>query len=176
VAGLSIVRMDRVPVHGGSLRMFAAPVAHAGGHAAAVLAMADEERQAGLTSLARFESWAAAVRRNREAILELLGSLRASGHTIAAYGAPAKGNTLLNYCGIGRDLLDFTVDRSPLKVGLFTPGAHLPVLPVGTLLERQPDYVLILAWNFADEIVDQQSEYRKRGGRFILPIPEPRII
>jgi SAM-dependent methyltransferase len=175
-AGLSIVRMDRVPVHGGSLRMFAAPVAHAGGHAAAVLAMADEERQAGLTSLARFESWAAAVRRNREAILELLGSLRASGHTIAAYGAPAKGNTLLNYCGIGRDLLDFTVDRSPLKVGLFTPGAHLPVLPVGTLLERQPDYVLILAWNFADEIVDQQSEYRKRGGRFILPIPEPRII
>jgi C-methyltransferase C-terminal domain len=105
-----------------------------------------------------------------------LESLKAEGKSIAAYGAPAKGNTLLNYCGIDTRLLDFAVDKNPLKVGLFTPGAHLPVLPVSAVLERQPDYLLILAWNFASEIMQQQSEFEARGGKFIIPIPEPRII
>ncbi|MEE9421519.1 MAG: methyltransferase C-terminal domain-containing protein, partial [Gammaproteobacteria bacterium] len=98
------------------------------------------------------------------------------GKTVAGYGAPAKGNTLLNYCGITTDLLPYTVDKSPMKVGLYTPGMHLPVLPVETLLEKQPDYVFILAWNFADEIMRQQSEYQKRGGQFIIPLPEPKIV
>jgi hypothetical protein len=106
----------------------------------------------------------------------LLRSLRAEGRTIAGYGAPAKGNTLLNYCGIGADLVPYTVDRNPLKIGTWTPGMHLPVLPVEALLERRPDYVLILAWNFAEEVMRQQAEYRRRGGRFIVPIPRPEVV
>ena len=93
----------------------------------------------------------------------------------AGYGAPAKGNTMLNYCGIDPTLVPYTVDRNPLKVGTFTPGMHIPVLDVKTLLERSPDFVLILAWNFAEEIMEQQQAYRDRGGRFIVPIPSPRI-
>ena len=107
---------------------------------------------------------------------ELLRSLRGQGKTVAAYGAPAKGNTLLNYCCIGPDIIPFTVDKNLLKVGLYTPGMHIPVLEVSALLEQQPDYVLILAWNFAEEIMSQQKEYRNRGGSFIIPIPEPRVI
>jgi hypothetical protein len=102
--------------------------------------------------------------------------LKAQGKTVVGYGAPAKGNTLLNYCGIGTELLPYTVDKSPLKVGLLTPGMHIPVLPAETLLARQPDYVLILAWNFADEIMRQQQAYRDRGGRFIVPLPDPEVI
>jgi hypothetical protein len=116
------------------------------------------------------------VQGNRRSLRGLLQSLAGDGQTIAGYGAPAKGNTLLNYCGIDARLLPYTVDKSPLKVGLYTPGTHIPVLPVETLLERQPDFVLVLAWNFADEIMRQQSEYRSRGGRFIIPIPEPVVV
>jgi hypothetical protein len=109
-------------------------------------------------------------------VMSFFANARREGKRIAGYGAPAKGNTLLNYCGIGTDLLPYTVDKSPLKVGLWTPGMHIPVLPVAALLERQPDYVFILAWNFADEIMRQQQEYRRRGGQFIVPIPEPRVV
>jgi len=175
-AGLSIERLDHVPVHGGSLRVYAAPAEVLAEHGPAVRVLTDAEREDGLTSLGRLRAFAADVRANREALLALLGRLQAEGRSVAGYGAPAKGNTLLNYCGIGPDLVPYTVDKSPLKVGLHTPGSHLPVLPVETLLERQPDYVLILAWNFADEIVRQQAEYARRGGRFIVPIPEPRIV
>jgi hypothetical protein len=94
---------------------------------------------------------------------------------VAAYGAPAKGNTLLNYCGIDTSLVSFTVDKNPMKVGRFTPGVHLPVLPVSDLKEKKPDYVLILAWNFADEIMRQQQDVRTQGGRFITPIPAPQV-
>jgi hypothetical protein len=105
-----------------------------------------------------------------------LERLHAQGRSVGAYGAPAKGNTLLNYCGITTRLIPWTVDKSPLKVGLFTPGSHIPVLPATELLARQPDFCLILAWNFADEIRAQQAEYARRGGRFILPIPRARIV
>jgi hypothetical protein len=141
-----------------------------------VLAWLEEEKHAGLMEFARYERFAGEVKRNRQVTLDLLESLKKEGKTVAGYGAPAKGNTFLNYCGIDTRLLAYTVDRSPLKVGLYTPGKHIPVLPVSTLLERQPDYVLILAWNFAEEIMQQQQEYRKRGGRFIIPIPEPRVV
>ncbi len=175
-AGLAMVRIDRVPVHGGSLRMVAGLPAHYGGHARAVLALLQQEQSAGLANYDRYERFAARVRDNRGQLQDLLAALKKQGKTVAAYGAPAKGNTLLNYCGIGTELVPYTVDKSPLKVGLFTPGMHLPVMPVSTLLERQPDYVLLLAWNLAEEIMSQQQEYRERGGRFILPIPEPKVI
>lgn len=173
--GLRIVRTDHYPVHGGTLRMYAGHEARHPAHAPAVLALAAQEREAGYTTLARYQQYASDVARNRERVVGLLRELKAEGKTVAGYGAPAKGNTLLNYCGIGTDLLPYTVDRSPLKVGTYTPGMHIPVLPVETLLERQPDYVLILAWNFAGEIMAQQQAYRQRGGKFIVPIPDPLI-
>ena len=97
------------------------------------------------------------------------------GRIVAAYGAPAKGNTLLNYCGIDATMIPYTVDRNECKVGLYTPGMHIPVRPVSVLQESQPDDVLILAWNFAGEIMNQQAGYRARGGRFITPVPEPVV-
>lgn len=174
--GLSIRRIDEVDVHGGSIRMYAEQSERGNGHAAEVLAIAAREAGSGLTSYQAFERFADRVRKIRSNLVSLLSRLKYEGFTIAAYGAPAKGNTLLNYCGIDTRLLDFTVDKNPLKVGMFTPGAHLPVLPVSALLERRPDYVLVLAWNFADEIIKQQQVYRDNGGHFIIPIPEPRII
>ena len=170
------MRIDRVPVHGGSLRVDAASDERVRDHAPVVVAMIAAERAAGLHDLATYRRLAGEVEENRRALRALLAGLRAQGRTVAGYGAPAKGNTLLNYCGITVDELPYTVDRSPLKVGRYTPGAHIPVLPVETLLERQPDYVLILAWNFADEIIAQQDEYRRRGGQFIVPIPTPRVV
>ena len=174
--GLRIVRVDHVPVHGGSIRMYASPAAAGETHSAEVQALMAEERARGLTSAETFRSLAAAVERQKRELVALLERLRDAGKTVAAYGAPAKGNTLLNYCGIGTDLVAYTVDRNPMKVGRYTPGMHLPVMPVKTLLEEQPDYVLILAWNFADEVMEQQREYREAGGRFILPIPEPKVV
>ncbi len=175
-SGLVVTRVDRVPVHGGSLRMYAGRREHYRSHAPDVIAMAAEEGRIGLTSLARWRKFAADVAAQRSSLVGLIESLRSKGKSIAGYGAPAKGNTLLNYCRIGTGLLEFTVDRNPLKQGTLTPGAHIPVFGVETLLERQPDYVVILAWNFADEIMRQQAEYARRGGRFIIPIPDPHIV
>ncbi|HEX7070001.1 MAG TPA: class I SAM-dependent methyltransferase [Rhodothermales bacterium] len=174
--GLSLVRLDHVPVHGGSLRMYAGHPEHVGPHSDAVQAFIAEEHRDGIDDLSRCLEFARGVEENRRNVLGTLQRLRDEGKTVAAYGAPAKGNTLLNYCGVGTDLVPFTVDKNPLKVGRFTPGMHLPVRPVETLLEEQPDYVMILAWNFADEIIRQQSEYRVRGGRFIIPIPQPTVV
>ena len=175
-AGLRIVRVDRVPVHGGSIRVWSAPVERVGEHAPAVLEFAARERASRITELERLREFARGVETQRTELLELLRRLKREGRSVAGYGAPAKGNTMLNYCGITTELLPYTVDKSTLKVGLFAPGSHIPVLPAQTLLERQPDYCLILAWNFADEIRRQQAEYERRGGRFIVPIPRPRIL
>ena len=129
-----------------------------------------------LYDLLRYEKFAKEVQKNREALLSLLESLREAGKTIAGYGAPAKGNTLLNYCLIDTSVVAFTVDKNPLKVGKLTPGMHIPVLSVDSLLEKKPDYVLILAWNFPEEIIRQQQDYYLQGGRFIIPIPEPVVV
>lgn len=175
-AGLSVVRVDRVPVHGGSIRVYAAPASQVAHHSPPVLAMVAAETAAGLTDLSAVRQFAQAVVDSRDALRGLLGRLRAEGARVAAYGAPAKGNTLLNYCGIGTDLVAYTVDRSPLKQGLYTPGQHLLVHSTDHLLQDQPDYLLLLAWNFAEEIMAQQAEYARRGGRFILPLPVPRVL
>ena len=175
-AGLRVVRVDRVPVHGGSIRVYSSPVRTTPEHAPAVRAMAEAEREAGLTTAKGLQRFARGVADGRDVLLTMLRRLKDEGATIAGYGAPAKGNTLLNYCGIGTDLLDFTVDQNPLKQGLFTPGQHLPVFPASHLLEQQPDYVVILAWNFQAEIVQQQAEFQRRGGRFIVPVPTATLL
>jgi SAM-dependent methyltransferase len=175
-AGLRIVRIDHVPIHGGSLRMHAGHEEVRPNHSEQVLAWAEEEKSKGFTSFDRYEQLARSVERSRETLMELLTRLKAEGKTVAGYGAAAKGNTLLNYCQITTDLLPYVVDKNPLKLGMFTPGMHIPVLPVSTLLEQQPDYLLILAWNFAEEIMRQQSEYKARGGKFIIPIPEATVV
>lgn len=174
--GMSIVRIDHVPVHGGSIRMYAGRKDYYPKHSDEVLAEAQREVEAGLTTFDRYQQFAEDVEKNRDELLTLLHKLKSEGKTLAAYAAPAKGNTLLNYCGISTDLIPYTVDKSRLKVGLLTPGMHIPVLPVETLLEKQPDYVLILAWNFAEEIMKQQQEYKNRGGQFIIPLPTPTIV
>jgi hypothetical protein len=175
--GLSAIRVDRLPVHGGSLRLYL--VSRRDQHAPDVLALVDAERRDGLNGAAPYRQFANRVQTNRTTLSSLLETLRADGKRIAGYGAPAKGNTLLNYCGIDTRLLPYTVDKNMLKVGLYTPGAHIPVRPVSALTESAsdtPDYVLILAWNFADEIMRQQQTFRDRGGQFILPIPVPRVV
>jgi len=174
-SGLDIFRVERIPVHGGSLRIFAR---HAGGGASefSVTQMLSDERQWRVRDPALYRRFADAVEKFRPTLRECLAALRADGKSIAAYGASAKGATLLNYCGVDHTMLDFVVDRSATKQGFAMPGVGLPIFTPDELLRRQPDYVLLLAWNFLDEILEQQAEYRRRGGQFIVPVPEPRII
>lgn len=172
--GLEIFSVDLSPIHGGSL------VVHAGRPGqhvidASVTDMAAREIEQGLTELAPYREWADRVRRSRESLLALLVERKEQGRRIAAYSAPAKGNTLLNYCGIGPELLDYAVEKAPLKIGLYTPGTHLPVLDEGALTDPPDDY-LLLAWNFRDELIDKNHEFREAGGRFIVPIPEPAVV
>jgi hypothetical protein len=171
-AGLGISRIDRVAVHGGSLRVYAGTGAE---HCAEAQQIQASERQEGLHTLKTYEDFATRVERHRRDLRAFLGDRHAAGRKFSAYGAPAKGNTLLNYCGIDTSIIPFTVDRNPLKIGLMTPGMHIPVRPVSALLEESPDEVLILAWNFADEIMRQQEAYRAQGGSFITPLPQPAL-
>jgi len=143
---------------------------------AAVGRLAGEESTAGLTSAARYASFHGEVASLRAELTALLRRLRREGRRLAAYGAPAKGTVLLNACGIGTDLLEFTVDRSPHKQGRLVPGVRLPIRPPEALLEEMPDFTLLLPWNIADEIVEQQAAYLRKGGAFIVPVPSPRVI
>jgi SAM-dependent methyltransferase len=171
--GLGLADVERIPVHGGSLRLFASPGAETG---AAARALMDEEHSAGMLGHAYYAGFAARVDKLRGDLRSLLGKLKGEGKRVAAYGASAKGSTLLNYFGIGAKDLDYVVDRSTEKQGRYTPGTHLRILPPAYLLEDRPDYLLLLTWNFFDEIIAQQADYRARGGKFIVPIPEVRII
>jgi hypothetical protein len=129
-----------------------------------------------MTGLAYYEDFAERVRGVRDGLVTLLSELRSQGKSVAAYGAAAKGATLLNYSGVGLEYLDYVVDRNTHKQGRHMPGVHLPIHDPVRLLEDQPDYVLLLPWNFKDEILSQQETYIDRGGRFIVPIPEPHVL
>lgn len=174
-AGLELWDVAPQQIHGGSLRVI---LQHPGARPidSRIDQMLSEEKKIGLMGFARYDSFGRQVCALKGQLLLMLSDLKRAGKRIAAYGAPAKGNTLLNYCGIGRELVEFTVDRSPHKQGMFLPGSHLPILPPEELLVRKPDYALILPWNIADEIIRQQRPYLLAGGRFITPIPEPRIL
>ena len=173
---LAAVSIDRLPVHGGSLRLTLSR--SQSGHAPEVRALESDERRAGLAGIARYRQFACEVLESRAAFLSLLERLTGEGRRIAGYSAPAKGNTLMNFCGIDDRFIRYTVDKSPRKVGLYTPGAHIPVREVSALYapETRPDYVVILAWNISEEVMQQEHAFLDSGGRFIIPIPRPQVI
>ncbi|MBI2928366.1 MAG: class I SAM-dependent methyltransferase [Verrucomicrobia bacterium] len=173
--GLTLFRVERLPIHGGSLRLF---VARAGEHGVepSVPALLELERAKGIRSLDFYAGFAEEVAAIKRGLAGLLRRLKEEGRSLAGYGAAAKGSTLLNYCGIGTDLLEFVADRSTYKQGRLMPGVHVPIVPPGQLLEHRPDYTLLLTWNFAEEILQQQQAYRERGGKFIIPIPKPAVV
>jgi SAM-dependent methyltransferase len=173
--GLQVVNVERLSTHGGSLRLY---VAHNGSTAVAesVEQLKQEEVDARLDQLATYETFGQRVRQLKRSLLRLLIGLLESGKSVAAYGAPAKGNTLLNYCGIGRDFIGYTVDRNVHKQGLLLPGTRIPVLAPDEIARQRPDYVLILPWNLRDEIVAQINQFPEWKGRFIIPVPEPVIL
>jgi hypothetical protein len=174
---LMLVDAEELPTHGGSLRLHvrcrqAAPAAAS----PALQAMRQREAQAGLGDSATYRAFAARVASTRTALLEFLGEARRAGKKVLGYGAPAKGNTLLNYCSVTRELVPFTVDRNPHKQGMLLPGTRLPIRDPAALIEEKPDYVLILPWNLKDEIIAQMSVVRDWGGQFVVPIPQLQII
>jgi hypothetical protein len=175
--GLILFDVEEIPTHGGSLRIYAR---HAEDHSRTVTERARRLRQkevdAGLLRIETYAGFAERVKETKRKLLEFLISAKRAGKRIAGYGAPGKGNTLLNYCGVGTDFLDFTVDRSPYKQGRFLPGTHIPIFAPDKLREARPDYVLILPWNVKDEIIQQMSDVRDWGGQFVVPIPEVRVL
>ena len=174
-AGLQVVDAERLPVHHGQLRVF---VQHQGrGQASpSVRAILEAERAQGLDRFETFQRFASRTLELKASLQERLEALRAQGKRVAGYGAPAKGNTLLSFLELDSRSIEYIADRSPLKQGRYTPGRHIPVVAPERLLEDQPDYVLLLAWNFLDEILEQQAAYRQRGGRFIVPVPEVTVV
>jgi SAM-dependent methyltransferase len=170
--GLVLKDVERLPIHGGSLRLF---VGRQGARGASVDSLLTEEAALGINRPEYYRDFGQRVEQLRGDLVALLEKLKSQGFRIAAYGASAKGSTLLNYCGIGSDTIDFVVDRSTVKQGRYTPGTHLAIHSPAKLTEDNPDYALLLSWNFADEILSQQDRYRQEGGRFIIPIPNVRV-
>jgi hypothetical protein len=175
--GLTLFDVEELATHGGSLRIYAR---HAENHAlpvsAAVDALRRRELEAGVTRLETYASFAEQVKETKRGILEFLIRAKRAGKRVAGYGAPGKGNTLLNYCGIRTDFLDYTVDRSPYKQGKFTPGTRIPILHPDKIAQTRPDYVFILPWNLKDEIVRQMAHVREWGGKFVVPIPTVSVL
>ncbi|MDV2990607.1 MAG: hypothetical protein N4J56_000261 [Chroococcidiopsis sp. SAG 2025] len=174
--GITLFDVEELPTHGGSLRIY-------GKHSDAVepalsnrvKQLKAKEAAAGLEDIETYLTFGEQVKATKRKLLKFLIEAKSQGKTIAAYGAPAKGNTLLNYCGVGKDFIDYTVDRSPYKQGLFLPGTHIPILHPDKIRETQPDYVLILPWNLKEEIMTQMAYIAEWGGQFVVPIPEVRV-
>ena len=175
-AGLRVVDVDELGTHGGSLRVYAQPIEAAGEPAAQVKAVLAEEEAAGLHTVAGHEGFAREVLQIKSDLLEFLLTAVAEGKSVAGYGAPGKGNTLLNHCGIRSDLLAYTVDRSPHKQGMFLPGTHIPIYAPDRIEATKPDYVLVLPWNLREEISQQLDYVHAWGGRLVFPIPALEIV
>jgi SAM-dependent methyltransferase len=175
-AGLSVVDVEELATHGGSLRVHARPAEAAAEPSARVAAVLAAEQAAGLHTVAGHEGFADAVATIKSDLLGFLLAARAEGKTVAGYGAPGKGNTLLNHCGIRSDLLAYTVDRSPHKQGMFLPGTHIPIYPPERIEQTRPDYVLVLPWNLREELSAQLSYVQSWGGRLVFPIPELDVV
>jgi hypothetical protein len=174
--GLTVFDVEELPTHGGSLRIY---VSHADDSSRSLssraLELRSREESAGFNRMERYTSFEEEVKETKRKLLEFLIQARRLGKRIAGYGAPGKGNTLLNYCGIREDFLDYTVDRSPHKQGKFLPGTHIPIYHPDRLSETRPDYILILPWNLKDEIMQQMSYIREWGGQFVVPIPRVTV-
>jgi hypothetical protein len=175
--GLRVFDVEELPTHGGSLRLFACRQdARRWTVQPSVEALAARERAAGLESLPTYLAFAESVKETKRGILSFLIEARRAGKRICGYGAPAKGNTLLNYCGVGTDFIEFTVDRNPVKQDTLLPGSRIPVLAPEALIEARPDLVLILPWNLRDEVIAQLPQVHAWGGRFVVPIPRPTVL
>jgi len=171
-----VVDVEELASHGGSLRVYAAHASEGREPSPAVEELVAREEAEGIRNPDRYRRFAREVEESKRALLELLISLSRDGKQIVGYGAPGKGNTLLNYCGIRTDFLDYTVDRNPYKHGRFLPGTHIPIHPPERIAETRPDYVLILPWNLKKEIAAQLEYVREWGGQLVVPIPEPEVL
>jgi hypothetical protein len=174
--GLKLIDVEELPTHGGSLRVYLAHRTSSHPPSAAVAALLTREKTLGFRDIATYSAFAEQVKRTKRRLLSALIGIKNDGKRIAGYGAPGKGNTLLNYCGIGTDFLDFTVDRNPYKHGRFTPGMHIPILPVEEIDAAKPDYIFILPWNLKREITQQMRHVGDWGAKFIVPIPDVAIL
>ncbi|HJW57617.1 MAG TPA: class I SAM-dependent methyltransferase [Burkholderiaceae bacterium] len=175
-AGLRVFDVEHLPTHGGSLRVYACHRRAKHCASDAVAACLDQENVAGLLHLPTYTAFGEKVRETKRALLEFLIDAKRKGARIAAYGAAAKGNTLLNYCGVGTDFIDYVVDKSPVKQGRLLPGTRIPVRAPQTVFDNKPDYLLILPWNIKDEVMQQMAGIRDWGGRFVLPIPTVEVM
>lgn len=174
--GMRVIAVEKVASHGGSLRIFVTSNKSDRQVTNSVAKIIMEEIKLGLAFLETYRNFAKQILINKASLISLLSQLVTKGYKIAGYGAPAKGNTLLNFFNIGCETLDFIVDDSPLKQGLYTPGKRIPVLSSHALYEKKPDYLLILAWNFSQSIVEKNERFKKIGGKFVIPVPIPKII
>lgn len=173
--GMEVIDAKRVPIHGGSIRVF---VSRKGDYSISDVVgnLISLEDQTQIYSLTQLQDFSHRVENNRRDLTKLLVGLKSEGNQLVGVSAPAKGNTLLNYCKIGTQFLDYLTEKSKLKIGRYSPGMHIPVVSDEKLMQDQPDYALLLAWNFADEIMRNLSAYKQNGGKFIIPVPEPRIV
>ena len=174
--GLAIFDVDELSTHGGSLRIYACHSDDPRDREPPVDELLGRERDAGLEQLETYAAFADRVEAAKRSLLQFLVSAKNEGKTVVGYGAPAKGNTLLNYCGVRTDLVDYVVDRSPLKQGRFLPGTHIPIHDPARVAETRPDYLLILPWNLQQEVMEQMAHVRDFGCRFVVPIPETAIV
>jgi len=176
VHGLAVWDVEEIPTHGGSMRVFASRASDGRIVSSNVGELVRRERDAGLMDVAAYAAWGERVAETKRKLLSFLIAAKEEGKQVAGYGAPGKGNTLLNYCGIRTDLLPYTVDRNPFKQGKYLPGTRIPVHPPEQIAVTRPDYVLILPWNLKHEIVEQLGYIRAWGGKFVVPIPEPEVV